>query len=275
MRSNETPSAFRARRRAPAFLLVCMSMMFAPAARATDDLCGATILADLTLDHDLTCVGHGLIVGADGIKLKLHGHTITGSGTAVGSGFGINVIGRTNVSITGGTVRNFEAGVRVMNSSDIVIKQNELGDNGDGVDFAAGSVGNTIKDNEFLNNGARGIMLRGGVTDNVIKDNRFSGNRVGILLFAGIDNSIKENVISASTLAGIRVNVLATGNLIVENLILSNPAGIEFLVTPTGSSTGNELVENRIAMNACGLKGPTDGNTFKENAFEANGVETC
>ena len=28
-------------------------------------------------------------------------------------------------------------------------------------------------------------------------------------------------------------------------------------------------------MNARGLKRPTDGNTFKENAFEANGGQTC
>ena len=116
MSGDTTYGWFRARRET-AFALVCLSMLFAPAARATDDLCGATILADLTLDHDLTCVGNGLIVGADGIKLKLNGHTITGSGTAVGSGFGISVVGRTNVSIAGGTLTNFEAGVRVMNSA--------------------------------------------------------------------------------------------------------------------------------------------------------------
>ena len=170
---------------------------------------------------------------------------------------------------------NFEAGVRVMNSSDIVIKGNDLRGNSDGIDFAAGSVSNTAKENQFLDNLARGIMLRGGVTDNVIKENTFTGNRVGILVFAGVDNTIKENRISASTLAGIRFNVLASANLIVENIITSNPAGIEFLVTPTGSSTGNTMVENRIAMNGCGLKGPSDGNSFKENVFEANLVESC
>ena len=140
-----------------------------------------------------------------------------------------------------------------------MIKENLLTGNRDGIDCAAGSVGNTVKENQFRDNSARGIMLRGGVTDNVIKENTFAGNFVGILVFAGVENTIKENRISASTLAGIRVNVFASGNLILENSIFSNPAGIEFLVTPTGSSTGNVLVENRIAMNACGLKGPTDG----------------
>ena len=68
-----------------------------------------TVRSNLKLDHDLTCAGNGLIVGADRIKLDLNGHTITGSG----SGVGIGVTGRSHVSIVGGTVRNFEAGVRV------------------------------------------------------------------------------------------------------------------------------------------------------------------
>jgi len=264
----------RVMRAAPAVLLVSLAVLSGPAVSA-DDLCGATIVSNLTLDHDLTCVGHGLTVGADGIRIKLKGHTITGSGTGVGSGFGIRVIGRTNVTITGGTIRNFEAGVRVMNSTDVVIKENDLRDNGEGVDLAQGSVGNTVKENDFHDNSRRGIMLRGSVTDNVIKENRFTGDRVGILVFAGVDNTIKENTISGTALGGIRVNVFATGNLIIENAIISNPAGIEFLVTPTGSAIGNTFVENRIAENDCGLKGPTDGNTFRENVFEGNAVDSC
>ena len=249
-----------------------------------DDLCGATILTSIKLDHDLTCVGPGLIVGADGIKVNLNGHTITGSSTAVGSGFGISVIGRRHVSITGGTVTSFEAGVRVMNSTDIVIKDNEFRANNDGVDLAAGSAGNTVKENEFVNNLARGIMLRGAgpdnlfpVTDNLIKENSFTGNRVGVLLFAGVDNTVKENRFTSHSLAGIRVNVPATGNLVIENTIEFNPAGIEFLVATMGpmAPAGNTFVENRIANNVCGLKGPSDGNAFDQNVFEANAVDSC
>ena len=55
-----------------AFLLVCLPTLFGPAARA-GDLCGTTIVEDLKLDQDLTCAGNGLIVGADGIKIKLDG----------------------------------------------------------------------------------------------------------------------------------------------------------------------------------------------------------
>jgi parallel beta-helix repeat protein len=253
-----------------AILLGCVLILAGPSTRA-DDLCGATIVANLELDHDLTCVGNGITVGADGIKVDLNGHTIMGSG----SGVGIGVTGRTGISIVGGTVQNFEAGVRVNSSTDIVVKGNEFRENSDGVDCQAGCVDNTIKENEFLDNRVRGIMLRSNSIDNVIKENTFTGNRVGILVFGARDSIVKENFVSASLLAGIRVNVIATANLIAENTVTTNPAGIEFLVTPTGSAIGNTVAENWVTMNTCGLKGPTDGNTLTENVFQWNGADSC
>jgi len=235
------------------------------------DLCGATIVEDLKLDRDLVCTGSGLIVGADGIKLDLRGHSITGSG----AGVGISVAGRTNVTISGGTVRNFESGVLVVGSTGVVIRRNELRQNGDGTDIQAGSRGNTIRDNVFRDNRTRGIMLRSLTVDNRIEENTFTGNRVGILVFGAADSTVRENMVSASVLAGIRINVIATGNVIEENTVMSNPAGIEFLITPTGSAIGNAVVENRIAGNSCGLKGPTDGNRLEENSFEDNVADRC
>jgi parallel beta-helix repeat protein len=239
---------------------------------AANDLCGATIVANLTLNEDLACAADALIVATDGITLDLNGHTIAGPG---GVGVGISVLGRTHVTIVGGTVRSFATGVRVFDSTHIVLKENEFVDNGDGIDLQAGSRRITIKENGFSGNSTRGIMIRGSVTNNVIKENTFTGNRVGVLVFGGVDNTVKENIVARSSLAGIRINVLATGNLIVENTIMSNPAGVEFLVTATGAATGNVLVENAIALNACALKGPTAGNVFRENVFEGNGADSC
>lgn len=233
--------------------------------------CGATIVSNMKLGHDLTCPAGGLIIGADGIKLDLNGHTITGAGT----GDGISIIGRNNVSISGGTVRSFFAGVRIMNSTDVIVKGNEFLENTDGVDCQAGCAGNTIKENSFADSRTRGVMLRTGSSNNVVKENTFTGNRTGILLFAPVDTIVKENIISGSSVAGIRVNVFATANLIIENTVMSNPAGIEFLVNQTGSATGNTLLENTIATNTCGLKGPTSGNTIRENVFDGNGADSC
>lgn len=253
-----------------AILLGCLLILAGPSVTA-DDLCGATIAEDLKLHHDLTCTGAGLIVGADGIRINLNGHTISGSGTDAG----IDVVGRTDISIRGGTIRNFAVAVRVNTSSDLVISHTEFVENGEGIDLQAGSVANTIKQNYFRDNSTRAIMLRSSSSDNDIKHNTFTGNRVGILVFGGVDNVLRKNIVSGSTVAGIRLNVIATGNLITHNLVSSNVAGVEFLVTPTGSATGNDLVKNTIELNDCGLKGPTMGNSLKKNSFEGNGVDTC
>ena len=242
-----------------------------PASHPASDLCGVTITEDLKLDHDLTCTGNGLIAGADGITIDLNGHTIAGSGT----GAGINVTGRTDVSIIGGIIRNFFAGVLTNASTNIVIKRNQFDANVDGIDLQAGSRGNTIRHNSFTNNSSRGIMIRGDSTHHGVMENTFEGNRVGILVFAGVDNLVLGNLVSASTLAGIRINTFATGNLFLRNTVASNPAGIEFLVTGGVSAVGNTVVRNSLELNTCGLKGPVSGNTVERNRYTGNGTDNC
>ena len=255
-----------------AVLLACAPLRVLLRASGSGNVaCGATIVDDLRLEQDLTCAGTGLIVGADGIKLNLNGHSIIGPGAAAG----IVVAGRSDVTIAGGTVANFVTGIQVNNSTGITIRGNTLRENGDGVDFQAGNIADTAKDNAFLNNRSRGIMIRSGTLGIVIKENTFAGNRVGVLLFGAIDAIVKANSISASGLAGIRVNFPATGNLIAENTVASNPVGIDFLLGPAGGPAGNTFLENTIATNTCGLRGPSDANTFKENLFQGNAADVC
>jgi parallel beta-helix repeat protein len=236
-----------------------------------NDLCGLTLTGDLRLDHDLVCAGGGLIVGADGIRVDLNGHSITGSGVGVG----ILVAGRTDVTIEGGLIRDFAVALQLNTATGVVIRHTEFAGSGEHVDMQAGSIGNTIKENVFRDATIRAIMLRGNVTDNEIKSNTFTGNRLGILVFAGADNQIKDNVISGSSLAGMRVNVFATGNVIKGNTIAASAAGVEFLVTPTGSAIGNELKANSFTGNGCAVKGPVSGNALKDNLFESNAADSC
>jgi parallel beta-helix repeat protein len=235
------------------------------------DLCGSTIVTDLILDEDLTCTGNGLTVGADGIKINLNGHTITGPGSAIALVRGISLNQRNNVSIKGGTIRNFESGMFVANSSEITIKEILFTENREGV-FLNGSSATTVKENTAWRNLMRGFMVRPSAArssmDNVIKDNLVVENPVGILVFGQPRNTLKENRISWSSQAGILLTGSgASGNLVKENMIGSSAAGIEFAVS---GWTGNTFVENRILANTCGVKGPSDGNTFRENLLEGN-----
>jgi parallel beta-helix repeat protein len=239
---------------------------------AANDLCGTTITGDLKLEHDLVCTGDGLVVGADGIRVDLNGHTVAGSGT----GAGFIVVGRADVTIANGVIRNFQVAVRLNASTGIVIRHNEIVQNGDGIDNQAGGVGNTVKENTFRNHTVRAIMLRGGSSDNDIKNNTFVANRIGILVNGATDTTLKDNLISESSLTGIRFNNAATGNSVKDNILTSNVTGIEFLVTPpAGSSVGNEFKGNTLTGNGCGLLGLTEGNTLKDNTFDGNAADAC
>jgi parallel beta-helix repeat protein len=247
-------------------------MLVAPATAVRAVSCGATVFTDVTLHENLTCAGAGLIAGADGITIDLNGHSLTGSGT----GIGIDVVNRTDITILGGTIASFFTGIRLQNSTFVQIKGNQLLNNTDGVDIQAGSADSTIQENVFVGNRTRGVMLRGDTARNAIKENRFTGNRVGVLVNGPVDTVVKENVIETSGLAGIRVGVTATANIVIENEVTSNSVGIDFIVGAGGAgAVGNTFKENAIASNTCGLNGPFGGNTFKENIFTGNGSDIC
>jgi len=238
---------------------------------AANDLCGTTVMGDLTLDHDLVCSADGLVVGADGIRIDLNGHVIAGSG----AGVGVLVSGRSDVTVSNGVIRDFPVAVRIIASTGIIIRHNEFVENAEGIDVQAGGVGNTIKDNVFRAHTIRAIMLRGSSSDNDVKNNTFTGNRIGVLMFGATDSELKDNLISGSSLAGIRFNVIAAGNTIKGNILTSNLAAVDFVITPTGSSIGNEFKGNTLSANSCGFKGPTAGNTFKDDTFEDNAADAC
>ena len=240
------------------------------AARTAKDLCGTTVVADLRLDHDLACPGTALVVGADGVRIDLAGHTISGPGT----GAGILINGRRGVWVIGGRIENFTAGVQVNNSSGVVVKHMTFAANGEGVDLQAGARGATIKENSFFDHRARGVMMRAGSVDTVVKENFFSGNNLGVALNGTVDATVKENVMTSNRAAGVRINVPAAGNLVAENTIEMNPTGIDIPIT-TGWAVGNTFKENRIANNTCGIKGPAAGNIVLENTFTLNGADFC
>jgi parallel beta-helix repeat protein len=238
--------------------------------------CGAQITGDVRLDNDLTCSGNALLVAGDDITIDLNRHTLAGNGT----GNGITVSASHRVKISGGSVKGFQSGIFVGRSTDVVIRDNDFTATNQAVLLEA-TTGTVIKHNTVARNLLRGFMLRPNLlgdllsTDNVVIGNLVVDTPTGIFLIRQPGNTILNNTVIGATVAGIDLGPPLVGtvsdNIIRANHLIGGGAGIRF----AAGWIGNTIVGNRIEAVACGLKGPTEGNTFNGNVFTDNISDSC
>lgn len=92
--------------------------------------CGSVITASVTLTADITgCTGPGLIVGSDNITINLGGHKIVGGGVADPISPGVLVEGHEGVTVTNGSISNFDAGVAVYEGANNTVSNLSIHDN--------------------------------------------------------------------------------------------------------------------------------------------------
>ncbi|MEM4712532.1 MAG: right-handed parallel beta-helix repeat-containing protein, partial [Archaeoglobaceae archaeon] len=152
------------------------------------------------LTDDVNTSVDGIVVERDNIVINGNGHSVTGQG----SGCGIKLENRINVTITNVTVESFEYGICLSTSSNNVISNSSISNNTVSGIFLVASSNNTISNNSISNNGV-GIYL-GLSSNNVISNNSISDNVVsGIFLTGSLNNIISNNSISNNYYIGIHL----------------------------------------------------------------------
>ncbi|MEO6212373.1 MAG: right-handed parallel beta-helix repeat-containing protein [Vicinamibacterales bacterium] len=133
-----------------------------------------------------------IVIDKPGIKLRGTGAILDGAGVEGGRGIGIHVSNVSDVEVSGFTVRNFERGIVVQNSTNTAVLRNEVHSSNSktastapplvaGVDLfegvvLLGSAGTQVLENVLRNNGHDGLMIAGGSRNNVIRANRIMDN---------------------------------------------------------------------------------------------------
>ena len=213
----------------------------APTSAATLDprpvKCGDEIASHTVLANDLTCPDDALVITADGVRLDLNGHVISGPGRgpwvwphrALFS-VGVKALGRTGVWIGNGTVRNFATGFLLDATTDSEVNGAVSKDNFYGVYLVESTqnrlVANTVHENTY------GIHLQMSSNNTVVGNDSFSNlyrspGGYGINLIESHDNVIRENIIRANFNQGIWL-LFSNGNQIFRNdLIENNPNGLD------------------------------------------------
>ena len=166
--------------------LLLLGTAFVDTARAAHVHCGQVITESVSLDSDVgPCPQDGLIVAASGITINLRQFRILGANNADGTA-GIRLRHVNKVTVTNGTIENFDSGVVIGNGSQNTIRGLRLtgiGNSpacelGDGI-VAFGSNNNIIQDNEVLLSGPfSGISVVGVSSGNLIRNNRVHDNVV-------------------------------------------------------------------------------------------------
>lgn len=240
-------------------------------ATAAHVACGQTIMVNTTLDSNVGPCATGIVIGANNVTLDLNGFTLRGT-PATGEGPGVDVTGRTGVTVRNGTITQFDAGVAITGGSGNTVTYLTLVDNrgttasdfGDGV-AVFNSTGNTISYNLVRNNGPwSGISLIRS-SNNLIEHNQITGNNQSSTNTSGIrvenlgtsasnSNTIRYNLVQGSGLDGIQLFARASDNVISNNSVLqNNREGI----TAFAGASRNIIQDNQVRYNGFG---PIAGN---------------
>ena len=227
-------------------LIVVSGVAFGLAACEPSGDCGRVLTQDTTLTEDvLNCPGDGLVVGADGIEVRLAGHTVDGT-SAPGSA-GIRLAGHDGVVVRGpGLVQEFDDGVRIEGGTGNRVRDLRVTLNGVGihlVDADGGRVvGNEASDNRGPTEGEhRGILLEDS------DGNLLSGNTVveddatGIGLLRSHRNRVEGNAANRADGSNIQL-VQSNDNEVVGNNAVSSNGDAILL----GGSRRNLVAENEV-----------------------------
>ncbi len=212
---------------------------------ASQPACGDVLHESVTLTADLgPCPSTGLIIGENDITVDLGGHRIIGP-NAGGTAPGVVVTARTNAKIQNGTIMDFARGVALRGGSGHLVQrlvlQNNLG------------------------------------TSDPVPD-----SSAGIVLFASRNNTVINNVVNQNgSIAGIRLNQNATGNLISHNAIINNNLPVrgstvveDSGIRVQGNSGANTISENAISgsgLDGIQIEAGANGNTVQRNSVSGNG----
>jgi parallel beta-helix repeat protein len=209
------------------------------------------------------CALNGIEVQTDGITIDLNGFTLAGPDK---TDIGIDLAGRSNVTIRNGVIRGFGTGVNISNGAGNRIIGVDLPLNLIGISVATSNE-NVLKNNTVVSSGtgSKGIALASadqtiiagntvqGVVDpidldgtsdsNTVAENHVSDtNGMGVRILGSTGNTVKRNLIER---AGYGVGATGTNHVITENRIENGFGESILLGTPTPSS-GITITSNII-----------------------------
>jgi len=226
-----------------------------------------------TLTGNITADTDGIAIERDNIILNGAGYTVQGTG----SGTGITLSGRTNVTIQNTTIKAFGYGLDLgalgSSSNNSIVGNDITANNYDGIELLTSSsnsssssnriVGNNINANSgyglYLGSSSSNSVSGNNITNNgegiglywYSNNNNMSGNDVtannrnGIYLWSSSGNSIVGNNVTANRYYGLFLDSSSNNSIVGNNVTANNYDGVDLV----SSSSGNSIVGNNVTAN--------------------------
>ena len=231
-----------------------------------------------------------IVIERDNVVVDGAGYTLQGTG----NGTGIELSGRNNITIRNVKIKEFYHGIALYHSSSVsiygneieenspsspradgiylvestnnIMFQNNITNNGDGIELVAHSSNNHILQNNITNN-YEGIDLWYSSHNTILRNEITANNWDGIEIFQSVNNTISTNNVAANFYDGIKIHN-SSHNTILGNNITNNGDGIELVA----HSSNNHILQNNITNNMHGidLKDSSNLNTIFKNDITKN-----
>lgn len=230
-------------------VVLLAATIVAPAANATRGwslACGEVVTTNVTLTKSMKNCASGLVVGADNLTIDLNGYAI--KGLANGTGVGIDVTGRTGITVKDGNISDFAEGVKLFNTS------------------------NSTVERLVIRRAVTGIRLArtdNGTDSNQILDNKVRDSVDGIVAFGAASSRIADNTLSDLTGIGIFCrDTFSSAAEIEGNRAVRNDVGIRLQFCSAS-------VAENVASNNAGagiFRTRSNGPTFRNVANRNGGI---
>ena len=197
-----------------------------------------------TLTDNITSSDDGIIVERDNIIIDGDGYTIQGSGAPGGSN-GINLAGRSNVTIKNMRITAFVYGIgrgaygaSTNNSS---VSANNITSNLFGISLSGS--GNSISGNNVIANTYDGIDLLDS-SNNTVSGNNLVNNYHGVFLSYSSNNTVSGNTATANNAHGIWL-LGSSNNTVSGNTVTASKGwGIGLYESSNNTLRGNSMADN-------------------------------
>jgi len=224
-----------------------------------------------TLTGNITSEADGIVVERDNIVIDGAGYTLEGTG----SGTGIDLSGRTNVTVQNIQIKNFWCGICLYYSSNNTICGNTIVNNDYGV-WLESSSNNSIFGNNITANNDCGVQLHSS-SNNSISGNTFTYD--GLAVWDSYRNVVEDNTVNGKPLVYLegvvdqrvedagQVILVNCSGIRVENLNLSRTSvGVQLWKTNNTIISGNNITKNMGGI----LLTESSNNTISRNDITNN-----